>query len=310
MKNGYPWRPGVVLLFAILSATPGWAQDGLTSSQTRQDRRFGSADLMLPDFAPGSSADDDLGVQMILQPDARYEPFTVNAWAGYYFTDNANLVEEGRREDHVFNSLLSVSWLPVIRGNLYGEATLREQTFRYNALSDLDFDAWDAGTGLVYVLRSLGDVSVFTRYNYAEFRDPQDGYGDIYASHSLQAGFFKSWVLSREQFLYASWLSDVALDGDPGYAERHDHSATFGYRITPVRKVKAEVFYRSAFLDYSEQGREDWNHAAGGSVSYNFTPNLYLSAYATFSGNQSNLNVGGDYEAWQTGLRLGGYWRF
>ncbi|MCB1230746.1 MAG: hypothetical protein KDN19_10795 [Verrucomicrobiae bacterium] len=265
---------------------------------------------MLPDFAPGGTSDADLGVQMILEPAAEYEAFTLNTWAGYYFTDNANLLDTGRIEDHVFNSLVSLSWLPPIAGNLYGEATLREQTFRYNALSDLDFDAYDAGIGVVYVLRSLGDTSIFTRYNYSEFRDAHDGYGDIYSNHSIQAGAFKSWILSRTQFLYASWISDVSLDGDPGYAERHDHSATFGYRINPVRKVKGEVFYRAAFIDYSDRGREDWNHAVGSSITYNFTPNVYLSAYATFTGNQSNLDVGGDYDAWQTGVRLGGYWRY
>lgn len=299
------------MAFAVFLQIGGaLAQEGLTSSQTRQDARFGSADLMLPDFAPGSESDADLGVQMILQSETEYEPFTVNSWAGYYFTDNAELVEKGGSDDHVFNSTISLTYLPVISGNLYGEAAFREQTFRLNRNSRLDFDAYDAGAGLIYVLRSLGDVSVFSRYNYSEFRGPHDGYDKIYSNHSIQTGFFKSWILSRKQFLYSSWMSDIALDANPGYAERHDHSLTFGYRYTPIRKVKTEFFYRIAYLDYDQRGREDWNSAVGSSLSYNFTPNIYLSAFVTYTGNQSNLEVGGDYDAWQTGLRLGGYWKF
>ena len=54
---------------------------------------FGNDDLMLPIFAPGSESDADLGVQMILDPEADYDPLTLAGYAGYEFTDNANLSE-------------------------------------------------------------------------------------------------------------------------------------------------------------------------------------------------------------------------
>jgi hypothetical protein len=265
---------------------------------------------MLPSFAPESEADADLGIQLLMTPQGEYDPFTVTADAGYTFTDNARLTRTNQQGDHMFIGGASISWLPILSGNLYGEATAGAETFRYASMTDLDFDVFDLGAGLVYVIRQLGDLSVYVRYNYEEFADLGSGFDDAYRSHALQTGAYKSWILSRNHYAYVSWLSDINLGGEPGYSVLDDHSLTVGYRITPMAKLKTEVFFRSAFLDYDERNREDWNSAAGLSASWNFTPNLYVSANAAFTDNRSNEPGDADYQVWQTGIRLGGYWQF
>tara|TARA_R110000850_G_scaffold150491_3_gene273073 strand:- start:803 stop:1681 length:879 start_codon:yes stop_codon:yes gene_type:complete len=290
----------------------GLSEDSISTSPVATEFQFGSGDLLLPEFAPESEADSDLGVQMVLQPEAEYDPFTVSAFTGYYFSSNANLSESTPIEDHVFTAGATISYLPVLQNNLYGEATFRDQVFLYNNQSNLDFNAFDLGAGLIYVIRPLGDTSVYTRYNYAQFSDPTivNLGTSNYKNHSIQAGVYKGWILARNHFAYATWRSDVSIDGNPASAKRDDHSAIVGYRWTPVDRLKVECFLRGAFLDYSAYGREDWNTAAGSSLSYNFTPNIYLSAFISYTKNDSNLNIDSDYKLWQPGIKLGGNWKF
>lgn len=298
-------------LIGIFAST-GLAEEGIAPPPVATEFQYGAGDLLLPKFTPESQSDSDLGVQLILQSEGEYEPLTLSAFTGYYFTDNANLSASSPVEDHVFTAGATVSYLPMLGGNLYGEATVRDQVFLYNQLDGLDFNALDLGAGLVYVVRSLGDASLYARYNYAHFTDPTVGGIDFdnYQNHSIQAGVYKGWILARNHFTFASWRSDVSLDGDPGYAQRDDHSLTVGYRWTPAERWKLECFYRAAFLDFEEGGREDWNHASGGSITYNFTRHLYLSAFLSYTDNDSSLAIDADYQAWQPGVLFGGNWKF
>jgi len=308
----FGWARRFLLSLTVLALTTCWVTEGFAQGavEARRASTFGSDDLMLPVFAPGSEADADLGVQMILDPEAQYDPLTLAAYAGYEFSDNANVSSIDPQSDHYFNGNAAVSYLPALVGNLYGEATIQYEMFRYNSNSELDFDAFDGGAGLLYVVRSLGDLSVFTRYNYTEYDDTHDFVPDLYSNHSIQAGLYKEWIPARNQFLYASTVADVSADADPGFARRNEYSGVIGYRWVPIRKLKADVYYRAIYLDYDEGGREDWNHSTGAALSWNFTPNIYLSGHISYTDNNSNEDVLGDYKAWITGIRLGGYWQF
>jgi len=278
--------------------------------EARRNFTFASEDLMLPTFAPESEADRDLGVQLLLEPRAEYDPFTVSARTGYTYTSDANLGEPGHPGDHLWMAGANVSYLPILRGNLYGEATVRETSYRYEELGDFDFDAVDLGAGIIYVIRELADLTTFLRYKYTDLSGGDGVVSNFYRNHALETGLFKSHILTRNQHVYASFRSEISLDADPGFAKRDEHGLTLGYRITPLRKVKAELFHRVVFLDFDERERQDWNYATGAALSYNFTPNLYLTGHVSWTENQSNLTAQGDYETWNSGIRVGGYWRF
>jgi len=301
------FRNGVLSLAVFAINSVGFAQ--LTQRETEENFIFSSDDLTLPVFVPESENDDDLGVQFALRPGEKYDPFNLYGDAGWYFTDNAAVTETNRLEDSFLNASATLSYLPIIRGNLYGEATVRESTFRYNENSDLDFDTIDLGSGFVYVIRGLGDLAVFARYNYARYLDPNDGWGQLYENHSIQTGAYKPWVLRRNHFLQASYVSDISFGADPGYAQRDDHSVTLSYRWTPVKKIRSDFYVRSSFLDYHEQSRDDWNTSMGATLTYNLTPNLRLSSSVMYTHNQSNFE-GGDYEVWVPGIHLGAIVQF
>lgn len=270
---------------------------------------FSSDDLSSPSFVPESENDDDLGIQLPLRPASEYDPFTFYAQAGWYFTDNAQVFDFGGEADQFLQTDLTLSYVPILVGNLFGEVTLREDTYRYNSQTELDFDSTDAGAGLIYVIRSLGDISIFARYNYAGYFDPHNDWNTLYDNHSIQAGVYKSWIVSRNHFAYANFVSDISIDAGPGYAQRDDYNLTVGYRFTPMRKVKIDAYGRGGFLNYHEFGREDWNYVGGLALTYNLTKHFSVTSSVTYTQNQSNIQDR-DYEVWMPGIQLGGILKF
>jgi len=274
-----------------------------------QNLVFSSDDLSIPSYVPESENDADLGIQLPLRPAAEYDPFTFYGQTGWYFTDNAQVAGQGGESDQILHVDLTLSYVPILTGNLFGEITVREDTYRYGSDSDLDFDSTDAGAGLIYVIRPLGDTSVFVRYNYSSYFGPHDDWKTVYENHSVQAGLYKPWILSRNHFLYASFISDVSVDANPGFAQRDDYNLTVGYRHTPMRKVKFEAYARYGFLSYHERDRADWNYVGGMSLSYNLTRHFSVTSSVTYTYNESNL-AGGDYEVWMPGIQIGGIYKF
>jgi len=318
LHGTFPTGATVALIFLSACLFPSWGISQGTRNHTQlslEQFRILSDSITLPTFVPESAADRDLGIQEIMSSAEDYDPFTLTLFSGYYFTDNANLSEIEARQDNIFWAYAGLTYLPMIKGNLYGEITVKEQWYIYNSNSNLDFHSFDGGAGLVYVIRPLGDTSTFLRYNYTntdnyhEISGATTGLNDGYNNHSLQFGFYKPWTLSRHHFLYLSYLSDFSLDGTPGYALRDEHGLVIAYRYHPVRKITADLFYRVTFLDFAQDGREDWNNATGAAVSYHITRNIYLAATAAYNDNSSNT-MNADYNVWTTGIRLGGIFQF
>jgi hypothetical protein len=315
------WCPRFLPGFAALALL--WPGHGFIGGALGQDtqvtvertRRILSDAITLPAFAPESSADRDIGIQEVMTPIDEYDPFTLSFFSGYYFTDNANLSEINPQQDNVFWTQAEFTYLPVIKDNLYGELSVGETWYLYNQYPELDFNNFDGNAGLVYVIRQLGDTSTFVRYhyeyidNYHQTSDPITTIDSPYQNHSIQLGFYKPWTLSRHHFLYLSYLSEFSLDGKPDYAVRNEHRLIAGYRIHPLRKVTGDLYYQQAFLDFEDNGRDDWNASFGASLSYHITRNIYLAATASYNDNDSNVS-NADYQVWMTGIHLGGIFQF
>ena len=304
-----------LFLLYLVSSSPSVSKGQDTEVSMEKLHTILSDSISLPAFVPAGSADNDLGIQQIMNPADDYNPFTLSAFTGYYFTDNANLSEINAQQDNIFWANIGLTYLPVIKDNLYGEVSVKQQVYLYNSDKTLDFRSTDAGAGLVYVVRPLGDLSTFVRYNYAyidnyhQISSPTTQLGDPYQNHSVQVGFYKPWTISSRQFLYLSYLSDISLESKPNYAVRDDHGFVIGYRYHPVKKIIGDVYYRLAYLDFAESGRNDWNNSFGASISYYFTRNIYLAAVISYSENNSNL-LNADYKVWMPGVRLGGIFQF
>lgn len=303
----------VVVTVPLLFALSGYAQEArVASSQVEVARRnfdMDAGDPLLPVFAPESESDKDLGIQLVMQPQDAYDPFFLSTYAGYAYTTNAGLDDDGGDTDHIFQSSALASYRPILFGNVYGDFQVRGSLFRYEDRSDLDFESFEGGAGIIKVFRSLSDLSASVRYTYTEYSGLDPIVSDSYSEHGVEAGLFKGHMISRNQFAYASWMSEFSVDGEPDYTRRDEHMMSLGYRLTPMPDWKVELFSRTAFHNYTEVSRQDWNQSFGGALTYNFTPNIYVSAYVAWTANQSNLDTR-DYEVWNPGIRIGGNWKF
>jgi len=259
-------------------------------------------------FAPTSPGDSDLGEQLILTRSERYRSLTVFGDAYEYFTTNAFLTRTAPQSD--FFTLLQAGaiWMPHLTGNLYGEATVREQLYRYARFSELNFNSLDVGGGLIYVIRQLGDLSVFGRYNFNLITNSSVN-ADLYHDQTLKFGLQKPFLLSRAHFVYTGISAEVVLEGEPDYALREKIGGYLGYQISLTRSLKANVFYQLFYLPYRQNGRADWNHLLSTSLTWDVLPGFSVNAVVSGIFNESNESFY-QYNALNLGAGLTGQLKF
>jgi len=310
-QKGISINACLALLVALL-ALPDRIQAGDSGTSDRVsdiESNIPSTDITLPTFAPFSEADGDLGVQLIMQPALSYDAFSVSVDVGYLYTDNARVSQSDAVDDHVFTAGLSMSYIPILYKNLYGEVTVQDTTFNYDSNSDLDFNDFEAGAGLLYVFRQLGDTTLVARYNFARFLDLFSGLDDIYTNHSIQIGAYKSWYFTSRQHAYIAFLSDFSLQGTPQQATRDEHSVILAYRLLPLPKLKIEAYYRGGYLDFTGIDRSDFTHTSGLAATWSFTRHLYASVHTSYTWNDSDA-LERDYEVFLSGVQVGFNYEF
>jgi len=240
-----------------------------------------------PGYAPPSPADQDLGEQRLLVPDARYKSFTLFANASEFYTSNAELTNGGTRGDWFTALQFGASWVPRIAGNLYADVSAVEQLYRYANLSGLSFNSLDVGAGLIYVLRDLDDLSVFARYNYNLLTDASGG-GSLFHEQTIRLGIQKPFVFSRAHSATVAFNTDINLEGSPSYSLRNRFGLLAGYQANLTRRLQGSLFYQIAYLPFLDSNRADWNQILSTGIAYNFTPQFSVNASVSASFNESN----------------------
>lgn len=259
-------------------------------------------------FAPATPGDSDLGEQLILTRNERYRSLTLYGDAYEYFTSNAFLTRATPQSDFFTMLQAGAIWMPHLTGNLYGEASVRQQIYRYARFSELNFNSLDVGGGLVYVIRQLGDLSAFARYNFNLLTNAEVS-ADTYHDQTVKFGLQKPFLLSRAHFVYTGISTEIVLEGDPGYALREKIGGYFGYQVSLTRNLKANAFYQIFYLPYLEDNRADWNHLISGSLTWDVFP--WFSVNTVVSGIFNNSNQSAyQYSALNLGAGLTGQIKF
>lgn len=275
--------PGMALLASEPSrpATTGSDRASFVSGITGQ--------LFAPDplFAPPSPSDSDLGEQRVYVTDTRYKAFTLFAGASEFFTTNARFSHEGQQGDWFSALQFGATWIPRITGNLFAEASVQQQLFRYARFSDLSFNSLDVGGGLIYVFRDLEDLSVFARYNWNLLTDATGG-GTLFQQQTIRLGLQKPFIFSRAHSAVVSLQTDLNLGGFPAYALRNRFAFLAGYQANLTRNITASLFYQIAFLPFLDPGRQDWNQILSAGLAYAFNKQLSLSTSVSASFNNSS----------------------
>lgn len=239
-------------------------------------------------FAPASEADSDIGEQVLLQPEQKYQPFS--AWTNWstFWTNNAQLLEDTTNSSDTFLSgTVGGGYLPHLGGNLFLDLSAEQSIFRYARNASLDFNSLELKAGLIYVIRELGDLSVFGHYTY-DLLTSRGFNSQIYGAHLLSLGTRKVFTINRANLFYASGLAEFTVGGEPGYALRNEFSILTGYQAALTRLLKLDLYYRAAAQDYTESGRADFNQLIGGGLSVEVTKWLTVQAITTMGINNSN----------------------
>ena len=306
-------RPLTALLGLFFLTSTSLAQDSSTSlaqdsaSRARNVSALGNkfdpwTNPALGPYAPESPGDADLGEQRILQPASGYRPFNFSLIQHATWTDNAALTEIDELSDWYSTTELRMSYLPRIAGNTYGEISAGYSFFRYFDHSSLDFDSLEASLGGLHVFRDLNDLSGWLRYNHTRLLEGR-GHDEIFTDHAIELGLYYPIPIAPGHFAYGAYTSEFSLDGNPGYAARHEHGVTLGYKYSPTDRIELDAYYRLFVHDYLERGRDDLLHIAGLALTTRVTEGIDFILSASYSINDSDA-PGGDYEAGELGAIL------
>jgi len=245
------------------------------------------------DFAPASPSDSDIGEQVILREPNTYDPWSVYADAGFFWTSNARLLRDSRDSDTFFTSGVNVNFLPYLGNNLFLEFSGEYRIYRYIENPDLDFNYTGARAGLIYVIRELGDLAVFLQYQYdlltsRNFFPNSDGLAETYHDHTLAYGLRKAFIYSRGLSFYTSYTGEFALGGQPGFALTNSQSFLAGSQIGLTRMVDLDLFYRFTVFTYRQNGRIDVNNLLGGGLTLAPVDWFSIQASSSLIFNHSN----------------------
>lgn len=239
--------------------------------------------------APPSPGDDALGQQYILKKKTEYRPFSVFADTSLNWTSNVALTKNNPQDDNFFLTTAGASYQPIIRQNLLGEITATYQWFRYDRFTEMNFDSFNIGAGLSYVIPELENLALFARYNYNRLTN-SDATNEYYRNNSITFGVFKTFPLARAHYLYTGFSSQFGF-ATPKLYQRDYHSLVCGYYIDVTQRLSFDLSARLSYVPYQEDGRRDYNESLILNIAYK--PKAWLSLYFTSIAafNQSNRSV-------------------
>ena len=116
-------------------------------------------------YAPASDGDSDLGQQVILDRHNGRAPVRLKGNAFLFWSNNTNSAGVGEDDGWYFGGSASARWKHRLTGLLYLDTYAYQDAYFYDS-DNLNFQTTELGLGLATTLPSLGDLSVFGRYEF------------------------------------------------------------------------------------------------------------------------------------------------
>ena len=305
----------LVAIFLLAATAPLFGQGSaadrarLLRSQTEiMPPGVGTANGVDQNYAAASPNDPDLGEQAILKRVEKYEPFTVEVGAPFYYTSNVALVDRGRVDDVIIAPVVGVTYAPKFSRTLYGEFSLRQQFFYYNDFSGFDFASFDALAGIVYYVPKLHNMVLRANIDYNRLTGTDD-FDDFFSNYALQLSAEVPVRIGRAQQISFGADANVSLYANPDPPQRNDFGVYVGYAVNVSRSFSLDAAARVVVRPYDHGGRTDVSEVLALSANYRIRDYLTLSAISTFVANQSNKSVF-DYEVFNIGGGIALTWKF
>jgi hypothetical protein len=252
--------------------------------------------------APPSPGDPDLGEQWILKEAERHRAFSIGVGASYAATNNVALVREGELSDSYLLTQAGANWVPAIGKGFFGQVYGRYEWYQYDKYDVLDFDAINAGAGILWISTKVQGLSAYARYEFEQLRLP-DGGEEFYTDHGIDAGVLKIFPLSRAHYWFVGAGGELSLDTDPEISQRHELKVHAGYNLQVTRWLKLDLIYQASGLFYPERDRNDFNQVAGASLTASPWQWAAIGVSGSYAFNRSEESVF-DYDAGTVGVSL------
>ena len=202
-------------------------------------------------------------------------------------------------DDFVYRAGLGVQYTPLITDNLFLDTSLTQEFYRFDKLNQLDFDYTAGDVGFIYVVQSLRDLELFTRYRY-EHLESGTFDGKIYGMHSAELGAQQVYRFAPGQSVFGQLKARWALDASPDITGYDEYSFNIGYKWES-EPFEVTALYRLAYSDFDDLDRADWNHVLMVRGEYHLRDWLTFGADASFTSNVSDLDAF-DYDTWGVGV--------
>lgn len=302
-------RAAMLLVPAAVIASSSFAQQEAAQISTQQDVVRPTPQTDSDEETEPSVADPDLGEINLVRRTPRPKMFTFSTSEEFHYTTNAFLTPTNVQDAFFWNGRLDASFVPYATRDFTPRLTFEQNFFRYDHVSQLDFDSQSLQLDLKYDLKADDSWFVNASYAIARLYSPHSDDDDFYHFGLASIGITNVRQLGGSPIYFSGTLGSQHRHGDPSSFDRFAAFLNVALFYSPVDHVQLTAFARPEGQFYTndpiDSSRTDLNFSVGASAVY--TPIDYVSVgvTASFVGNSSS-SASADYAVASPSLVLGG----
>lgn len=270
----------------------------------RDEERLATA----PDPLTGeeAAADADIGEQWLFKPNRPIQPWTAHADVSAFYTTNAALASNGEQSDRFVVADVGVGYARPIARDWAVAANLQQAFFRYDDLTELDFDSLGANAGITYQARQLADILFSLQYGLSRLTQATFD-EELFLGNSVAVAATKLVQITTADTFEITGAVGYTF-ADPEELERAEFRLSVGYALRITRALTATAVARAELFDYTN-GRQDFLQSVALGARYDFNKWISASLAASVANNISNRDVF-DYGVFNGGLTASAHVQF
>lgn len=252
----------------------------------------------------------ELGEVGLVQRQPAPPVLTIQTTQNIFYTDNAFLLEDFKVDTWGYNGSISATFIPWAQRDWTPSLSVEQTFFRYDRVSELDFNAQSVEAALKYDLVSDDTLSLRGSYSLTRIYTSRLNAGDVYKFGVLDVRLTHFRALGERgvsPFFFSGAFGLALRNGDPSAFDRFEISLPLTVLYTPFEHVQIFAFIRPSLQfytnDFIENDRKDFNLGAGLGASYQVASWLSVGANFVWTGNYSTAQQR-DYEVATPGLSV------
>jgi hypothetical protein len=242
-------------------------------------------------FAVPTPGDSDIGQQLILKRQERYQPFYAALDSSEFYTDNAANVHTGAKGDWLYVGGATLGWQPRLTNRLYLDTSVAQHWFRYGEQSSLDYEDGEATAGVILAMPELWNTLWHLHYYYERITQGVDN-KPIYQTHTIRGGAQKTILIDRSNSINLSLLAALSAAASPSELQRHEYSFYAAWNYKVMQDIFFTASYRLGYYDYINfDGRHDWYNNFATALTWRPRDWMELALSWNYSLNRSTNDI-------------------